>query len=296
MANATNNFSDILDRLIKEPQQNRIGLEFRIAQDPGGGVDLGAYEGLISDVRICGRICRDVSLYIGWLERRESGAATEPSGATTSESEQPSPDSLFGEFHRWLNGLRGDLRTRPIEDFVWPHEIRERLERLAAISIFPIPADYDVALSFLGAYSENPTVTQILASGGAISTIVLALVFGTVQVMKEASAPACRAQYTELAQKQTEVFERAARLQGRWTPELRASHGDALKSITAASAHCGSMLENVDLIVDYALQKTATVHFGSASSAEKAEEGLSATANARGDGPDRGMPGVKPGT
>ena len=184
MANTTDNFSSILDRLIKEPQQNGIGLECRIVQDPDGGVELGTYGSVIEDVRVSGRICRDVSLYIGWLERRESGAATEPSGAPPSERQQPSPDDYFAEFHRWLTGLRGDFRTRPVDDYVWPYVIRERLERLAEIPMYPIPADYDVVFAFLGAYSANPSVTRILATGGAISTIVLALVFGTVQVMK----------------------------------------------------------------------------------------------------------------
>jgi hypothetical protein len=258
-------FGEVLDRLIQQPKENRIGLEFRIPQNYlDGGVELYDYETLIGEIRTCGQICRDVALYIGWLERRDPHPLSE---AAPSQSEHPSPDDLFAEFHRWLTGLRGNFRTQPIEDYVWPHVIAERLLRLHNISIYPIPVEYDVALSFLGAYSENPSVTRILANGGAISAVVLSLVFGTVQVMKEASASVCRAQYAELVQKQTEVFERSARLQGKWTPELRASHEEAIKAFAAASSRCGSILDHVDLKIDYAPERSATMHFGGASSA-----------------------------
>jgi hypothetical protein len=229
-----------------------------VDQDPDGGVDLDTYEGLLGDIRTCGRICGGVALYIAWLERNQFGA---PSQTTPSESGSSEPS--FDEFHRWLSGLRGDLRSRPIEDYVWPHELRARLERLAAISIYPVPADYDVALKFFGAYSQNPSVTRIVATGGAIGIVVLSLVFGTVQVMKEGSAPDCRAHYADLVQKQTEVFERSARHQGKWTPELRASHEAALKAINAASATCGSMLNYANVRINYAPEKYATARFGS---------------------------------
>lgn len=97
---------------------------------------------------------------------------------------------------------------------------------------------------FVGAYQQNPIVLRFDVKGHPWALIAAILVFGTVQMMKEYGADACRAQAADIAKHQSASLERIAGRQGRWTPELVDSHKVVLDAANAGAARCGSLLSS----------------------------------------------------
>ena len=91
----------------------------------------------------------------------------------------------------------------------------------------------------------NPVVLRLDVKGGSRALLAAVLVFGAVQLTKEYGAEACREQYADIADHQTDMLTKIARLQGRWTPELKDSHRVVVEAARVGAAGCGSLLSGL---------------------------------------------------
>jgi hypothetical protein len=237
MVEATD-FRTTLEELIRPPVGREIGLEFRYKPECEPLI-LADYNKQLNNIRECERVCRAVSLYIAWLARKDDVL--------------PYVDLVFIDkirtFDALLSSISADLAKSPATDFLTGDTIQWVFQQLMDRDLSPVPADYDVIFSFVGAYQENPTVTRILAYGGTIGAVILSLTFGAVQLTKEANAQACRDGHAEILKKQLSAFEHSAIQQGRWTSELVQNQQAALRAFELGSATCRSLLGDMEIRV-----------------------------------------------
>jgi len=93
-------------------------------------------------------------------------------------------------------------------------------------------------LEMVGIEKINPTVLKILATFAATAGMVLVLVFGGVQGVKQYQAPHCVAQQSEYAEEKTKAIMKAARLEGKLTEQHQRSLDKIDDSLKAGIAAC----------------------------------------------------------
>jgi hypothetical protein len=92
----------------------------------------------------------------------------------------------------------------------------------------------------VGGYREKPAGLRFIVRGTAYALVLLVAVLGTVQIQKEYGAEACRMQSGEVTRWQLAPLKAAARQQGRWTPEMGASHKVIVRAAWATASLCKS--------------------------------------------------------
>lgn len=107
--------------------------------------------------------------------------------------------------------------------------------------------DFEIWLSFVGAYRENPTHLRFIAHGTTYALAVLVSVFGAVQMRKEWTAEACQTRVMATEQVQLEMLFKAASKEGKWSANHVESHRTTVAAAAVAGRACGSLLRGIGL-------------------------------------------------
>jgi hypothetical protein len=230
-----NEFSEVLERVIRPVSGHAIGLEFELPTD-ARGISVTAVAHALTTISQCEDMAAGVLDFVGWLARGRPDVG-------------PSPE-IFGAFDSWLSTIPDPLRMPVFSGVLHRIRIEEGMRRLDLARGFA-PAEYQVEFRFAGSFRINPQLVRVLATGSAVALTCIATTFGAVQVTKIFTASDCRAHYGLLLEHQTDVFVEQAKREGRWTKELEASHESALRAIMVASAGCSETLDHIGLRLEY---------------------------------------------
>jgi hypothetical protein len=142
----------------------------------------------------------------------------------------------------------------------WVDEFRSQIRRRRG-GYSAIGSGDVLRVTLESAWTENPRVRVILATGLASVMMILSGGFSATQMMKERNAVVCRQQQIDIARQQGEAILREAKLEGKLTPELERAYLKSLDVMNASIATCGATFRDVTITASPTPPKV-TIHAG----------------------------------
>lgn len=228
------NFEEILDRAIQIPG-DRVGFELMLdtrGRNPEISKVISSYSKLMWTAAAIGEF---INFYNWFTSENKWDHDQNALMAAFYDrlGELPNPEPDFADFY-----IDGHIARRKLYPFFITFNTLAKPKVIYS-------EHFDIL--FCGAYRENPTVTKIMVTGCAAALTMATIIWGTVQVMKEAGAAECRAQIQQISDKHISMLREQARLEGKWTGDLRESHMQLVKAALLTSATCGSMLGDIGI-------------------------------------------------
>jgi hypothetical protein len=163
-----------------------------------------------------------------------------------------------------LSARLGDGRQSWIDVYETEQEFFARMFQLQlqqrAGGLWSVGDGEILRLELVAISKENPTVLKILVSGAMAAMLALGGCFVGVHLMRENGAAACRQQYLDYDQKQTERLLKTAKFEGKFTAEQRAAL-ESVNSLTKAGiAACGSSLDDAGMTFKPGEEPEVTFH------------------------------------